>query len=248
MRDPHRLFGALHPVLHQRRLGHLHRDHSRLAAAVQRLEARERQHHEPVPRLAEDVPLLRDHAFHAVLRAEDADFLPDRLVGVVEQAVGDIEPERRDRAALPDVHVAERLARGELVVLHQLERRGDAEDEGVAHRLVAPHHVGLRGGPAGLDGDRLRVGEGALDIVNVFGRDDRPALDLLPLLVVDQPHGDRGAPHLERVDAHDRAADPLAHVGVHALDHGHHRHQERDRHDDAEQREERAELVAPRGM
>src|SRR5439155_21437228 len=53
---------------------------------------------------------------------------------------------------------------------------------------------------------------------------------------------------LKGVDPDDRARDALAHVGVHALDHGHYRDEEPDRHDDPEQREERTELVAPRGL
>src|SRR5206468_6386668 len=53
---------------------------------------------------------------------------------------------------------------------------------------------------------------------------------------------------LKGVDPDERARDTLAHVRVHPLDDGHDRHEEADRHDDPEQREERAELVAPRGL
>src|SRR5436309_2815546 len=134
------------------------------------------------------------------------------------------------------------------VVLHHHERRGDTEDEDVAHGTVAPLHVRHRRRPAGLERDRLRVGHGALHVGDVLGRDDRPPLDLLPCFVVDEPDLDRVPTDLKGVDPDDRARDALAHVGVHALDHGHYRDEEPDRHDDPEQREERAELVAPRGL
>jgi hypothetical protein len=68
------------------------------------------------------------------------------------------------------------------------------------------------------------------------------------LFVVDEPNLNGIAPDLERVDAHDRPGEPIAHVGVHALDHGHHGDEEGDRHDDAQQGEERPELVLPNGL
>src|SRR5438046_915948 len=138
--------------------------------------------------------------------------------------------------------------RGEGVVLHDHERRCDTEDQDVAHGAVAPLHVRHRGRPPGLEGDRLRVGQRALHVGDVLGRDDRPALDLLPFFVVDEPDLDRVPPYLKGVDPDDRARDALAHVGIHSLDHGHDRHEEPDRHDDPEQREERTELVAPGGL
>src|SRR3989475_128545 len=94
----------------------------------------------------------------------------------------------------------------------------------------------------------MRVRHGALHVGDVLGRDDRPALDLLPCFVVDEPDLDRVPTNLKGVDPDDRARDAVAHVGVHALDHGHYRDEEPDRHDDPEQREERTELVAPRGL
>src|SRR5437762_7316319 len=42
--------------------------------------------------------------------------------------------------------------------------------------------------------------------------------------------------------------DALTHIRVHTLNHGDDRHEEPDRHDDSEQREERTELVAPGGL
>src|SRR5207247_9175367 len=66
--------------------------------------------------------------------------------------------------------------------------------------------------------------------------------------VVDQPDREGGAPHLEGVDTDDRPADALAHVRVHSLDDRHDGHEEGHRDDDAEQGEEGAELVAPRGV
>src|SRR5439155_26398192 len=76
----------------------------------------------------------------------------------------------------------------------------------------------------------------------------RTALDLAPLLIVDETELDGLAPDLKRVHADDRTRQVLAYVSVRPLDHRDHRHQKRDRHDDPEQREERAELVAPRGL
>ena len=87
-----------------------------------------------------------------------------------------------------------------------------------------------------------------LDEADVLRRDDRPALDLLPRLIIDEPDLNRIAPDLKRVHADNRPRQSLTHVRVHALDDGDHRHQECDRHDDAQQREERAELVAPDGL
>src|SRR5881394_2509371 len=136
----------------------------------------------------------------------------------------------------------------ERVVLHHDERRRDTEHEHVAHRAVAPLHVRHRGRPSGLERDGLRVGQRAFHVGGVLLADDGPALDPLQLFVVDEPDLDRVATDLKRVDPDDRARDALAHVRVHALDHRDHGHEEPDRHDDAEQREERAQLVAPRGL
>src|SRR5439155_17763939 len=66
--------------------------------------------------------------------------------------------------------------------------------------------------------------------------------------VVNEADLNRVPADLKGVDPDDRAGDTLTHVRVHALDHRHDCHQEPDRHDDPEQREERTELVTPRGL
>src|SRR3989475_10496525 len=98
----------------------------------------------------------------------------------------------------------ERFPRREPVVLHDLIGGGDAEHERVADRAVAPRDVSRGGGPPRLQRDRLRVRNGALDVWDILGRDDRTALDPAPRFVVDESHLDRLAPALERVQAHDR--------------------------------------------
>src|SRR5881394_4055549 len=248
VRDAHRLLGAQHGVRHARGRRHFDRDHRGLAPAVQGLERRERQHDESVPGLPQDGALLGDHPRDRQLRAADADRAADGELRCAEQLVRHIEPQHRDEPALPLVHVAERRPRRERVVLHDDERGCDTEDEHVAHGAVAPLHVRHRARPPGLKRDGFGVGDGALHMGDVLGGDDRPALDLLPLFVVDESDLDRLPPDLERVHPDDGARDALAHVRVHALDHRDHGHQEPDRHDDPQQREERAELVAPRGL
>src|SRR5436190_1403383 len=248
VRDAHRLFGAEHRGTHAVRGGHLDRDHHRLAAAVHRLERAQRQHHEAVPRLAQHRALLRDDAFDHELNPAHANRSSDCGLDVIEQLFGHVVAEHGHVATLLHIDVRERCARGERVVLDQDIGRRDAEDEDVAGRAVAPLHVRHRRGPPRLQRDRLRIGNGAFDEVDVLRRDDRAALDLLPLFVVDESHLDRIAPDLKRVDADDRAGEALAHVRVHALDDRHDGHEEGDRHDDAEQREEGPELVTPDGL
>ena len=109
-------------------------------------------------------------------------------------------------------------------------------------------YVGHRRGPAGLQRDSLRVGHRAFDVGDVFERDNRPALNLFPRLVVDEADLNRIATDLKRVDADDCPRQALAHVRVHSLNDGDDRDEECDRDDDAEQREEGAELVAPDGL
>src|SRR5881396_1090893 len=248
MRDTHRLFGAEHAVRHARGRRHLDRDDGGLAPSVQGLEGRERQHDEPVPRLPQHGALLGDDTLDRELDATDANGAADGELGGAEQLLGHVEAEHRHEPPLSLVHVRERRPGGEVVVLHHHERRRDAEDEDVTHRAVPPLHVRHRGRPPGLQGDRLRVGQRPPYVADVLGCDDRPPLNLLPFFVVDEPNLDRVPTDLKGVDPDDRARDALAHVRVHALDHGHHRHEEPDRHDDSEQREERTELVAPCGL
>src|SRR5205814_7485322 len=64
----------------------------------------------------------------------------------------------------------------------------------------------------------------------------------------DLPHLNGIATDLKRIDADDRARQPLANVGVHALDHGDDGDEKRDGDDDAEQGEEGSQLVAPDGQ
>src|SRR2546421_2617607 len=248
VRDPHRLLGAEHAVRHPRGGRHLDRDHGGLAPSVQGLKRGERQHHEAVPGLPQHRTLFGDDAFDGELRAADPNGAADGDVGSAEQLLRDVEAEHRDEPPLPLVHVGEGRPGRERVVLHHDERRCDTEDEHVAHGAVPPLHVRHRGRPPGLERDRLRVGQRAFHIGDVLGRDDRPPLDFLPFLVVDEADLDRVAADLKGVDPDDRARDALAHVRVHALDHRHDHHEESDRHDDPEQREERSQLVAPRGL
>src|SRR5207247_9450455 len=166
--------------------------------------------------------LLRDHALDRERPAPHAHALADGPRDVVEQLLGDIEPEDRHEAALAHVHVGERIARRDLVVLHDLIWGGDTEHERVAHGPVTPRDVGRWGGPPHLQSDRWRLRDGALHVGHVFGRDDGPPLDPPPLFVVDEPYLYRVAPDLERVHAHDRSGEPLPHVRVHALNHRHH--------------------------
>src|SRR3712207_7143735 len=56
-----------------------------------------------------------------------------------EELVGHLGAERHDEAPLGHVHVAERPAGGEAVVLHLLVGRGDAEDEHVADGRSEEH-------------------------------------------------------------------------------------------------------------
>src|SRR5438309_3193929 len=72
MRDPHGLLGPEHGLGHLVRRRHLDGNHRRLAAPVQRLERREGEHHEPVPRLPEHRALLRDHALDRERPTPDA--------------------------------------------------------------------------------------------------------------------------------------------------------------------------------
>ena len=99
-----------------------------------------------------------------------------------------------------------------------------------------------------MERDRFRLGNGALDEADVLGCDDRTALDLFPRLVVDEPHLNGIATDLKRIDADDRARQPLANVGVHALDHGDDGDEKCDGDDDPEQGEEGSQLVAPNGQ
>src|ERR1051326_4294407 len=172
-------------------------------------------------------------------------WMPRTRVRRAAELLGHVVAEHRDVAALLDVHVGQRLAGRELVVLHHDVRRRDAENEDVAGRAVAPLHVGHRRGPSRLQRDRFGVRDGARDESDVLGRDDRPPLDLLPRFVVDEAHLNRIAADLERVHPDDRARDPLTDVRVHPLDDGDDGDEKCDRDDDAEQREERAEPVAP---
>ena len=165
-----------------------------------------------------------------------------------EQLVGDVKPEHRDVSPLLHVDVGERSPRGERVVLHDHVGGGDAEDEDVPGGAVAPLHIRHRRRPSRLQRDRFRIGDRALDEADVFGGDDGPPLDLLPRLVVDEPDLNGIAADLKGVDAHDRAREPFADVRIHPLNHRDDGDEKRDRDDDAEQRKERTELVAPDGL
>src|SRR5882762_3539766 len=245
VRDAHRFLDPQHRGRDPLCRRHLHRNHHRQAPPVHRFERGQRQHHKPVPRLPQHRALLRDHALHDQLNAAYPDAPANRGLDIPEELVGDVVAQDRDVAALLQIDVGERLPRGERVVLHDHIWRGDAEDEDVAGRAVAPLHVRHRRRPARLQGDRFGLGNGALDVTDVLRRDDRPALNLFPRLVVDESYLNRIAADLERIDADDRAGQPLADVRVHPLDDRDDRDQKGDGDDDAEQRKEGSESVAP---
>jgi len=113
----------------------------------------------------------------------------------------------------------------------------------IAITPIPPHDVRQRSGKAGGERDRLRVRNRETNGRGIGDADARPALDALHRLVVEESDLDGRAPHLEGVRADDGAGDVLLHVRVHALDHRHHGDEERDGHDDAEERKERAQLI-----
>ncbi len=175
-------------------------------------------------------------------------FRPTACAGQVEQLARHFPSKHHHGPSLGDVGIGEGFAGGESVVLDQLVGRGHPEDEHRAHGPVAVADVVDRRGPPRLQRNGLGVGNGAPHRLGVAGRDDRPSRDPLHHLVVQQPHRDRRAAHLEGIGADHRAGQVLLHVRVHALDDGHHHHEERDGHDDPEQREEGAQLGRPDGV
>ncbi len=245
MREPHGFLGAAHGAGDRLRVRHLHRDRVRVAPAVEHLERADRQQREAVERLTEHSPLGRDDADDREPLAEDAHVAPDGGGIAVEELLGHVGADDGDHASLPDVDVGEGASGGEAVVLDGLVRRGDAEDQDVTEGEVAPDDVGLRRRPTGGQAHGARVGDRASHDLGVVHRDARPSGVLADLLVVEESHLDRRAANLERVGADDRARDVLADVRVHPLNDGDDGDEERHRDDDAEQGEERPELVAP---
>ena len=170
--------------------------------------------------------------------------LPDGRPGSSKSSSGDV-PAQHDRVPpLVDVGVGERRAEGEAVVLHQLVRCRDAEDQHVRDGAVAGLHVAHRRRPAGLERHGLGIGQRLRHHLGVFAGDQRPLGDRLQLLVVEQADGDGAAPDLEGVGADHRAGEVLPDVGVHALDDRDHDDEKAHRDDDAEEREEGAQLGA----
>src|SRR5213595_3453163 len=99
--DAHRLLGAEHTVGHARGRRHLDRDHGSLAAPVQRLERRERQHDEPVPGLPQHGTLLGDDARDRELRTADANRPADGALRSAEQLLRHVEAQHRHEPPLP---------------------------------------------------------------------------------------------------------------------------------------------------
>src|SRR6266576_166403 len=219
-----------------------------LTAPVHRFERGERQHHEAVPGLPEHRALFGDHALDGELHPAHPDLAAHGGVHIAEQFLGDVIAEHGNVAALIEIDVGEGLAGSEFVVLHDHERSGDPKDEDIAGGAVAPLHVRHRRGPARLQRNRLGVRDGARDERDVLGRDNGPALDLLPRLIVDEADLNGIATNLKGVHPHDRARQPLAHVRVHSLNHRDDRDEEGHGDDDAEQRKEGPELMAPDGL
>ncbi len=226
---------------------HLDRDCRGEPAAVDRFEGADRQEGEAVERLAEHPALLGDHPLDDQLEAGQPDPLAHGVGGPVEQLVGHLGPDHRHQAAAVDVRLGERLAVGEAVVLHHLVLGRHPEHGDGADALVAVDHVARRRGPAGLERHRLRVGDRLAHRDGVVLGEDRAVADGPDGRVVEEAQRDRRAADLEGVGADHGAAEVVADVRVHPLDDGHHRHQESDRDDDAEEGEEGPELARPDG-
>jgi hypothetical protein len=240
--DAHRLVGALHPARDELGGRHLHRDGIRLPTSIHHLEVGERQQDESIKGLAEHAPLFGDRSDHGESLAHDPDVLAYR-VHVLEQLLGDVRADHRHVAVLVDVDIADRPTVVEHVVLNDLVGRSDAENRDVSHRLVAPDDIRDWRRPPRLQAHGERLRHGRDDRVRVRLGDARTLLKLAPFLVVEQTNANRRTSHLERVCADQRACEIFLDVRVHPRDDRDDCYEERNGHDDPEQREKRAQLV-----
>ena len=141
------------------------------------------------------------------------------------------------------VDITDRPPAGKHVVLDYLVRRSDAEDGDIGLGPVLPDDIGDGDWPAGLHADRYRLWYRSHYCLGVRFGDARPPLQPAPLLVIEQSDANRGATDLERVRADECAGQVLLHVCIHSRNDRHDGDQKCHRDDDAEQREERAQLV-----
>ena len=192
--------------------------------------------------MPEHATFLCDRSDDGESLADDPDILADRI-HVLEQLLGHVRADDRDRCVIAHIDVADGAPVVEHVVLDDLVRRGDAEYGDIGLRLVAPYDVGNRSGPAGLHADRHCLRDRGNYRVRIRLGDARPPLQLFPLLIVEESDADRSPSHLESVRANERAGEVLLHVRVHARDDGDDGDEERHGHDDPEQREKGAQLV-----
>ena len=169
--------------------------------------------------------------------------LADRI-DTLEQLVGDVGADDATGARSRDVDVGQRLARTEAVVLHDLVRRGDAEDQ--ARRRASGCRQttsAMRRRPARLQATATASGIAARTASRVawviFGRAAMrgpSASSISPSWIGERRTWNAFVPIIA-------PARFSLDVRVHPLDDRDDRDEERHGHDDAEQREERAELV-----
>ena len=129
------------------------------------------------------------------------------------------------------------------VVLHDLVRRRDPEDEHLADGPVRRRPTSLVGVGQPDCSATARASGSVRSITSASSEEMSGRLaDRPDLLVLEEPDRDRRPAHLEGVGPDHRAGQVLLDVGVHPLDDRHDDDQEADRDDDAEQSEEGAEL------
>ena len=242
MGNAHRFLGACHCRRDVRRVGHLDRDRCRGAPAVQHFIARERNEGEGVKGLTENASLGSHDTDDLESGAAEAYLLADGTHRF-KQLVGDLRPKDDDGAALFLIAVCEWASAGDAIVLHLLIGRRDTPDGDVSHRPILPLDIGERCRESRRDRHRLRVGERGANHFEVRLGEHRPPGDPLPHLVVEEADLDWCAPYLERVGPDQGAGDVVLDVGIHALDDRHDSDQEGHGDNNAEQREERPQLV-----
>src|SRR6266550_2982351 len=242
MRDPHCLVRPLHSARNEVCARHFDRNVVRLPPTEEHLEVRERYQDEAVEGLAEHPTLLGDRSDHVKTLTEDAYVLADRI-DVLEQLLGDVSADDSYGMMVAHVDIADGTSTGEHVVLTNLVRSGDPEDRDVGLGVVLPHDVPDGNRPTVLHTHRDRLWHRRHHGFCVgFGEAGAP-LQPAPFFIVEQSDPNRGPSHLERVSPDQRAGEILFHVRVHPRDDRDHRYQERDRHDDSEQRKEGPQLV-----
>ena len=201
------------------------------------------QHHEAIERLAEHAPLLLDDADDLEALAEDPHVAADRI-DTLEEPVGDVRADDDDRSSLANVDLGERPPVGEAVVLHHLVRRCHAEHEHVAE-VRSRHSTSACGvGQPDVMPTATASGIAAATFRASSARHARATLDALPFLVVEEARRESATRRTWKAFAPIIASAMFSlDVRVHPLDDRDHRDEKRDGDDDAEQREERPQLV-----